>query len=450
MTYKRPDPPRTPADRFPLAAKALLTQTMPAPRRPGADASGARPVAAEKMHRQNWPLYLFLFLLPLQNIQFGYIPNLGAGLNFLNVMFLTSLAGAFMVGGRLARGASLNAWIFAYMVYTVISMFISNRYVGDNANHFAIVKDHLIGMSVLFLVQMSVRDWKTARRMIIAMMLPLPYIAKVAWLQHMSVASWHYSDDLRIPATFGLLGANEFAAFCVTVATVLFAFLLSARLSRVWKIALAVGIGCMVMGVLYAYSRTAYVALILGLVTVILAWRGRWKMMVPLLLAVAILPAVLPSSVVERFDSTSVEETDRDESTEMRFVYWGIAWDNFKAHPLTGTGFHSFQHPEINPYVKDTHNLYIRTLSEGGLIGAVLLLGILLSILFAARRELARAGSGTLHYALALGVVGAWMGLVCGNLFGDRFTHYPMIGYFWAFTALMLKARELPREGIAK
>ncbi|MBB1060612.1 O-antigen ligase family protein [Marilutibacter spongiae] len=446
MAFKRPDPssPRTPAQRFPLAARAMLTQGIPAPP-PSRDATAPRAMP-KRTHRQNWPLYLFLFLLPLQNIQFGYIPNLGAGLNFLNVGFLASLAGAFFAGGRLARGASINRWVFAYMVYAIVSMFISASYVSENANHVAIVKDHLIGFSVLYLVQMSVQDWTTARRVVIAMMLPLPYIAKVAWLQHVSVASWHYSDDLRIPATFGLLGANEFAAFCVTVATVLFAFFLSARLSRIWKVALGIGIACMVMGVLYAYSRTAYVALILGLVTVILAWRGRWKMMLPLLLAAAILPAVLPSSVVERFDSTSVEETDRDESTEMRFVYWGIAWENFKSHPLTGTGIHSFQHREINPYGKDTHNLYIRTLSEGGVIGAVLLLGVLLSILLSARRELGVARSGTLHYALALGIVGAWMGLVCGNLFGDRFTHYPVIGYFWAFTALMLKARELPRE----
>ncbi|MBB1087412.1 O-antigen ligase family protein [Lysobacter sp. SG-8] len=399
-----------------------------------------------RVHRQNWPLYAFLMLLPLQNIQVGYIPNLGGGLNFLNVAFLASLVGALASGGRLAPGASINRWVFAYIAYSLVSLFVASQYVADTGDHFQMMKDHLIGMSLLFLVQKSVQDWTTARRVIIAMMVPLPYIAKVAWSQHLSVASWHYSDDLRISGTFSMLGANEFAAFCVTAAVMAFALLLAARLPRLWKLGLGFCIACMVMGVLYAYSRTAYIALILGLVTVILVWRGRWKMIAPLFLAAVLLPAILPYSVIERFDSTAVEENERDESTELRFVYWGIAWDTYTRHPVTGTGYHSFQHTEINPHGKDTHNLYIRTLAEGGTIGAVLLLGILLSILLMARKEISNAPSGTLRYALALGLMGAWMALVVGNLFGDRFTHYPMMAHFWAFVALVAKARFLPAE----
>src|SRR5690606_17373588 len=162
-----------------------------------------------------------------------------------------------------------------------------------------------------------------------------------------------------------LLGANEFAAFCVTVAAVLFALLLATRASRFWRMLFIGGIACMVLGVLYAYSRTAYVALILALVVIVVAWRGRWKLVLPLMLAAAIVPPLLPPSVVQRFDSTTVEEGERDESTELRFEFWQIAWNNFVAHPVVGTGFQSFRHPEINPHRMDTHNVYLRTLSEG-------------------------------------------------------------------------------------
>ena len=83
--------------RFPLAAKALRG-AMPQSTRsrvaalPGAPAtaqSTARPVTARAP--RNWPLYLFLILLPLQNITAGYLPNIGGGFNFLNIMFLISL-----------------------------------------------------------------------------------------------------------------------------------------------------------------------------------------------------------------------------------------------------------------------------------------------------------------------------------------------------------------------
>ncbi|MFC3549809.1 O-antigen ligase family protein [Lysobacter cavernae] len=432
-----------PAERFPLAARALRTTTA----RPQAAAAQVRSRVSARAHApNNWVLYAFLFLLPLQNLQTGYLPDFGGGLNFLNIGFALSLLGAWMTRGRIASNEPVNRWVLAYAVYALVSLLVGYQFVGNADTHANVLKDHLVGVFIVYLVQMSVQDWTGVRRILIATILPLPYIAKVVWVQHQSVASWHYSDDLRIKGTFSLLGANELAAFCVTVAVMLFALLMAAKLSRVWRLALLAGIACMVVGVLYAYSRTAYVGLILGLVTVIMVWRGRWKMLLPLLLIAALLPNLMPQSIVERFDSTSVEEGKRDESTELRFEYWKVAMDNFQNHPFTGTGFHTFHHREINPYGKDTHNLYIRTLTEGGVLGAVVLLGLLIAVLRTARRELSNSRTGSLRYALALGLVGAWMALVCGNFFGDRFTYYPMIAYFWTYVALVVKARHLPEE----
>lgn len=437
---------RDPRARFPLAARALHLQ---APSGAVADAAAAPLDAAPARSRHNWALYAFLFLLPLQNVHTGYLPNLGGGLNFLNLGFGLSLIGAWMMRGRLAGNEPVNRWMLVYAAYAVVSLFVGYQYVSDTGHHFNVLKDHLVGISLLYLVQMSVSDWNAVRRVVLATILPLPYIAKVTWIQHASVSSWNYSDDLRIKGTFVLLGANEFAAFCVTVAAVLLALLLATRASRRWKLLFAGGIACMVLGVMYAYSRTAYVALILAAVAVALAWRGRWKLMLPLFLLAAFAPVLLPASVVQRFDSTTVEADQRDESTELRFEFWQIAWDNFTAHPLVGTGFQSFRHPEINPHRMDTHNVYLRTLTEGGIIGGVILLGLLLAVLRTAMREMSAAANGTWRYALALGLVGAWMGLVCGNIFGDRFTYYPMIAYFWTYVALVLKARHLPREETA-
>ncbi len=443
--------------RFPLAARALR-RTMPAadaaslPAGSMAAGASARPAAAAAhlavpaRAPRNYPLYLFLFLLPLQNITTGYLPNIGGGVNFLNVMFLVSLATAFIIRGRLARGEPINFWAMAYALYAVVSLSIGYQYVTETETHLNQLKDHLIAVFMLYLVQMSVRDWQGVRMIILATLAPLPYIAKVVWVQHQSVSHDHYTDDLRISGTFALLGANEFAAFCVTMAVVLFALLLACRLSRRWRLLLAGGIACMVVGVLFAYSRTAYISLIVGMVAVILVWRGRWKLILPLVLAAALLPSMLPSSVVERFDSTTVEEGQRDESTEMRIEYWKVAWANFLRHPVMGTGFHTFHHREINPYGKDTHNLYIRTLSEGGVIGAVMLLGVLLSLLYTAWRGLTRSRSGTWQYALALGLLGAWISMIISNLFGDRFTYYPVVAYFWTYVALVVKARHLPPE----
>jgi O-antigen ligase len=233
------------------------------------------------------------------------------------------------------------------------------------------------------------------------------------------------------------------AAFCVTMAIVLVALLLAVKFTWRWRAALVAALACMAIGVMWSYSRTAYVALILGVVAVVLLWRGRWKMMLPLIAAALIVPALMPASVVERFDSTTIAAGQRDESTELRFEFWEIAWVNFTEHPLFGSGYHTFHHHEINPLNKDTHNFFMRELTEKGLVGLFITLGMFFAILRACWRTLRDSPPGSLAYALGLGMVGAWLALVVGNCFGDRFTYYPMIGYFWAYLGLTLKAREL-------
>ncbi len=394
--------------------------------------------------RQNWLLYLFLFLLPLQNLQTGYMPNLGGGFNFLNIGFGLALLGAWRCGGSVARWSSVQTWVFAYVAYSFASLAIGYTNVhSETEDHFGVLKDSILAIMLMFLAQMSATDWRTMRRIILVTLLPLPYILRVTWNQHASVSSWHYSDSLRISGTFSLLGANEMAAFCVTMAVLMFALLLAARLSAAWRVALVLGIACVSIGVMWSYSRTAYIALLLGVVSVVLLWRGRWKMVLPLFAAALIAPNFIPASVIERFDSTTIEEGKRDESTQMRFEFWQIAWDNFTQHPLVGSGFHTFHHDEINPHKMDTHNFFMRELTEKGLIGIFITIAMLLSILKACWRTMTAAPAGSLAYALGLGMVGAWLALILGNCFGDRFTYYPVIGYFWVYLGLTLKAREL-------
>jgi len=85
----------------------------------------------------------------------------------------------------------------------------------------------------------------------------------------------------------------------------------------------------------------------------------------------------------------------------------------------------------------------MRELTEKGVVGSAITLGMLLAILHACWRTMARAPAGSLAYALGLGMTGAWIALMLENFFGDRFSYYPMIGYFWVYLGLTLKAREL-------
>ena len=396
--------------------------------------------------RHNWALYLFVLLVPLQNIYSQYIPNVGGGLNFLNVMFAASLVMALHAGGRLVRGTGVNGWAFAFMAGSGIALLVGFNTVTHPENHVSALKDQLIGMSFLFLAQMSATDWGGIRRLLLVSLLPLPYMFHVVRDQHSSVASWHYDHALRVAGTFSGLGANEFAAFCVTATLFCAALLLTVRLRAGWRAVLLLAVAFAGTGVVLTYSRTAYIAVLVGFVLLLLLRRARARLLIVAVAALLLVPPLLPNSVVQRFESIELEENARDESTASRFVFWRIAIDRFADDPVLGTGYHTFHHEEVNPFRMDTHNFFLRELVEKGVLGMIILVGLLYSIGRMLWRGYRGAVVGSWSYGLCLALFCAYAAFLCGNLFGDRFTHYPMAAHFWLYVGLALRCVALQRE----
>ncbi len=408
------------------------------------EASGALTVDARVRH--NWPLLAFVALIPLQNLYLGYLPTGPGGLNFLNIMFVLALLAAWRHGAGLVRGSGLNGWTAAYIGMAVLALFVADARLQDTSDHLNILKDQLVAVGFLFLAQMSASSLAGVRALLLASLLPWPYLLLVVVDQHTAVGSWHYSHDLRIAGSFVELGANEFAAFSTTAMLVALGLLLGQRTSPRWRLLFAAAALCAAAGVVLSYSRTAYVAALLGSALIVLLRRGGLRLLLPAALCLLLLPALLPNSVLERFDSIALESGSRDESTERRFQFWEVARQQVALHPLLGTGFHSFQHVEINPHGTDTHNFFLRELTEKGVVGALVLLGLLLCMARLLWFGLGTAARGSLGHGLALGLAGAFIALLCANAFGDRFTHYPMIAHFWLYLGLLLRTLSLPTD----
>jgi O-antigen ligase len=73
------------------------------------------------------------------------------------------------------------------------------------------------------------------------------------------------------------------------------------------------------------------------------------------------------------------------DTTEPRRSYFAVAWHEFNAHPLLGSGAGTFGHYWLQSthYIQyggalDAHSLYLETLAELGPVGLVLLLAFLL------------------------------------------------------------------------
>src|SRR6185312_15553929 len=152
------------------------------------------PQAASRRTRNNWFLYLFLFLLPLQSSQEAHLPSAPGGINFLNIGFVLALIGAWYTGGKLARWSGLHRWVWLYLGWSFVTLLIGLSLFPAPTDmlRFNTLKDSIVGVLLLFVVQMSVTDWTSLKRILLATILPLPYILRVTRGEHSSVAHWHY------------------------------------------------------------------------------------------------------------------------------------------------------------------------------------------------------------------------------------------------------------------
>jgi len=99
-----------------------------------------------------------------------------------------------------------------------------------------------------------------------------------------------------------------------------------------------------------------------------------------------------------------------------RSAYWRIALDEWRAHPLQGGGSGSFRvawlrERHVPEAAQDAHSLYVETLGELGLVGAVLVLAFVAAIAVAAARAPATAAGAVavlLVWALHAGVDWDW------------------------------------------
>ncbi len=194
------------------------------------------------------------------------------------------------------------------------------------------------------------------------------------------------ADSGRATGTVG--DANFLAASLVAGAAICCGFAvrqgnLLARLG-----AAAAGLLC-VFGVLLSLSRGGLIALGVMLVAAIL-FGGRWRRSIVLVSALVVLAAVV-------YFSTFAPLPARERVTNVggggtgRVDLWTVGWRMVEAHPVRGVGVGQFQvssvHYLLRPgsiargdFIVDTpkvaHNTYLEVLSEEGVVGLALFLGI--------------------------------------------------------------------------
>jgi O-antigen ligase len=188
--------------------------------------------------------------------------------------------------------------------------------------------------------------------------------------------------------------------------------------------------------IMFTYSRGAYAGLLVGMFVLFLV-KDR-KMLIPLILILLFWQNILPEKVIARIKETKTESVQLDESSQRRIDIWQASMNIFKKDPIEGIGFLVFRCLGFD--LGDTHNIYVKLLTEQGIIGFV----IFFILVFSFIREgfsLYQKGEDELGQGMGLGLLAGVLVLLVNNLFGDRWTYLEPNAYLWVFVGLVYSPR---------
>jgi O-antigen ligase len=234
---------------------------------------------------------------------------------------------------------------------------------------------------------------------------------------------------------------------CIPLLTLLPVYLRLERGHR-WRVPLAVLLAFFFLVMLSTLSRSGLLGLIVGLLVLVIPYRGRLfsrALLVPLAGVAAILVAIVLSRrhYFEVLIRSRIETSGRSESAH--FGVYDFIPQVLHSHPLFGLGLNTFSVYYEFVTGKSNwgpHSFYVALIVETGLVGAIaflLFLRYLFARLHVARelgRRLAVEGAALARRVspLAWGMTAALAGTMAANLFYLTMQFY----YFYAFAALVL------------
>ncbi len=163
-------------------------------------------------------------------------------------------------------------------------------------------------------------------------------------------------------------------------------------------------------------------------------------MLIPIILILVCWQTVLPEKVIARIKETQDQAGQLDESSGKRIEMWQNALALFQGSPVLGTGFGTFRFMGYS--LKDTHNIYMKILSEQGLVGIFIFFALLVAFM----REgfkLYQKGDDEFSKGLGLGFFVAIFVVAVNNLFGDRWSYLEPNAFLWVLTGLVARSNSL-------
>ena len=393
-----------------------------------------------------WLLWAVRLFRPEWTLAY-YVPALG----FLRVLPTPLLAAVtcIWVASRRKRIGELK-WIIAYGLFiTLCAPFV------ENLGRTRVVVRFTFELFLLGAGTIAIADTPKRTRSILRLFM----------LQFAYLGVWGIVDGGRIPWDNVLNEEDSFGPLmCIGVAFCS-QYMESAR-SKLEKVNALAAYGIAVVGVIASFARGSFMVLCAILVyRIAVSKRVIANAMFTAVAAIIVVVAasiLFPGAPGESGSAFWKEMGTISEGTsagtgEDRKILWGVAWEEFKAHPIMGVGAHNFgvAAPKFVGLIEDRgeryrdpmsiwgrslHNGYFQVLSEGGLVGIFIYVAILIDFFWSNRKtrqrsaQLAPRFEGERFAALATGVKLGQIAFLL-NLFFYDITYYD-----WFWNLLLLNA----------
>lgn len=396
-------------------------------------------------------LLVLIPLFPLQNV-IEQLHQYPMGNQFIDFMLIALILGwvfkAISNREKIFASTPLNKILFLMAIYTYISLWRGSFYFGFPAPISAsdlrvqTWKNYIILPLLFFITVNNIKTLKQIKWLIIAMILTM-FIMDYYTGNQIKWMSGIISRD-KIHGTFVWLGPNELAAFYATYTFVLLGILFFDRV-KLRRILLVTAIILNIYCALFLYSRGAYVAILVGFIFI--SFIKNKKFLIPLIILLLFWQAILPKKVVERINETKTEDGTLDPSSQHRLDMWKQCFNLLKNNPIMGLGFNAI--PYLGLTLGDTHNIYVKVLTEQGIIGIAIFLILLFTALKTGWR-LYKSAKNMFLKGLGFGFTVCVITTMIVNFFGDRFTYLQLGAYFWVFLGLTARGNIIIQEKLEK
>jgi O-antigen ligase len=403
-----------------------------------------------------WPqfgVYFLVFILPLQTLRYE-LHEYPFGASIIDIVLLGVVIGIFLHRrAPLFSDFPVRGLLLGFVLYLYVSLW----------NGAALLNR---GWPLSF-ADSRLSDWKNLAELCLLCFFvfaaikterQIKYVVMVLFLSAFAVSYdfyqtvhaedfSHYSYALRYAGVMGYAGVNGLAAFEAQFSLFLLGCY-SSTLPKPLKVAAPIVLLACLYGMLFSFSRGAYLAFVAGMIFVGLVQKRALLMVgVVVLIGATVL---LPGAVVDRISGTYApgegsSEATFDNSTMERMIIWQDAFELAKSYPLRGTGFDTYRLLHRSLGFGDTHNFYLKVLLEEGLLGFLIFVALLWKM-FRLGFDLFRDSSNPFYSTLGLGFAACMVGVAVVNIFGDRWSYQQVNADVWILFGLVCRARLLSTE----